>query len=156
MANVKYVVDLSEEEDQQLRKFISRGKVPARQAARARILLKANDGLSDEQVAVALEVGSATVGRIRQRFVEEGLEAALKDKPRPGRQRKLSGKQEAHLIAVACTDPPEGRARWTLRLLAGKVVELRFAESICHETVRQILKKTTSSPGNRTSGVSRR
>ena len=156
MANVKYVVDLSKEEEQQLRKFISRGKVSARRAALARILLKANDGLSDEQVAVALEVGSATVGRIRQRFVEEGLEAALKDKPRLGRQRKLSGKQEAHLIAVACTDPPEGRARWTLRLLAGKVVELGLAESICHETVRQILKKTTSSPGNSNSGVSRR
>ena len=156
MANVKYVVDLSQEEEQQLRKFISRGKVSARRAARARILLKANDGLSDEQVAVALEVGSATVGRIRQRFVEEGLDSALKDKPRPGRQRKLSGKQEAHLIAVACTDPPEGRARWTLRLLAGKVVELRLTESICHETVRQILKKTTSSLGNRTSGVFRR
>ena len=156
MAHVKYVVDLSEEEEQQLRKIISRGKVSARRAARARMLLKANEGLSDEQVAGNLEVGSATVGRIRQRFVEEGLEAALKDKPRPGQPRKLSGKQEAHLIAVACSNPPEGRARWTLRVLAGKVVELGFAESICHETVRQILKKTTSNPGKSNSGASRR
>ena len=156
MAHVKYVVDLSEEEEQRLRKIISRGKVSARRAARARILLKANEGLGDEQVASALEVGSATVGRIRQRFVEEGLEAALKDKPRPGQPRKLSGKQEAHLIAVACSNPPKGRARWTLRVLAGKVVELGFAESICHETVRQILKKTTSSPGKSNSGASRR
>lgn len=156
MAHVKYVVDLSEEEEQRLRKIISRGKVSARRAARARMLLKANEGLSDEQVAAALEVGSATVGRIRQRFVEEGLELALKDKPRPGQPRKLNGKQEAHLIAVACSDPPEGRARWTLRVLAGKVVELGFSESICHETVRQILKKTTSSPGKSNSGASRR
>ena len=156
MAHVKYVVDLSEEEEQQLRKIISRGKVSARRAARARMLLKANEGLSDEQVAGSLEVGSAKVGRIRQRFVEEGLEAALKDKPRPGQPRKLSGKQEAHLIAVACSDPPKGRARWTLRVLAGKVVELGFVESICHETVRQILKKTTSNPGKSNSGASRR
>ena len=156
MAHVKYVVDLSEDEEQQLRKIISRGKVSARRAARARMLLKANEGLGDEQVAAALEMGSATVGRIRQRFVEEGLEAALKDKARPGQPRKLSGKQEAHLIAVACSDPPKGRARWTLRVLAGKVVELGFAESICHETVRQILKKTTSNPGKSNSGASRR
>ena len=111
--------------------------------------------------AVVMEMGrtefasALDVEKLGDHF-EEGLEAALKDKPRPGRQRKLSGKQEAYLIAAACTDPPEGRARWTLRLLAGKVVELGFAESICHETVRQILKKTTSSPGNSTSGVSRR
>ena len=156
MAHVKYVVDLSGEEERRLRKVISRGKVSARRAARARILLKANEGLGDEQVASVLEVGSATVGRIRQRFVEEGLEAALTDKPRPGQPRKLSGKQEAHLIAVACGDPPEGRARWTLRVLAGKVVELGFAESICHETVRRILKKTTSNPGKSNSGASRR
>jgi transposase len=83
----------------------------------------------------------ATVGRIRQRFVEEGLEAALKDRPRPGQRRKLSGKQEARLIALACSSPPQGRARWTLRLLADKVVELGLTESICHETVRQVLKK---------------
>ena len=150
------MVELSEDERQELLKVISRGKVSARKAARARILLKADEGLGDEQVAAALDVGSATGGRVRQRFVEEGLEAALNDKPRPGHARKLNGKQEAHLIAIACSDPPQGHARWSLRLLAGKVVELGFAESICHETVRQVLKKTISSPGNNRCGASRK
>jgi transposase len=156
MGVAKYVVDLSEAEREQLVKFISRGKVSARKAARARILLKADEGLTDEQVAAALDLGSATVGRIRQRFVEEGLETALNDKARPGQARKLDGKREAHLIAIACSDPPAGHARWSLRLLAGKVVELGLAESICHETVRQVLKKTTSSPGSGACGASRK
>lgn len=154
MGVMKYVVDLSEEEREQLQRLISRGKVSAREAARARVLLKADEGLTDEQVAGALDLGSATVGRIRQRFVEEGLEAALHDKARPGQARKLSGKQEAHVIALACSEPPAGHARWSLRLLAGKVVELGLAESICHETVRQVLKKTTSSLGNSRCGAS--
>ena len=154
MGVAKYVVDLSEEEREQLHRIISRGKVSAREAARARVLLKADEGLTDEQVAGALDLGSATVGRIRQRFVEEGLEAALHDKARPGQARKLSGKQEAHVIALACSEPPAGHARWSLRLLAGKVVELGLAESICHETVRQVLKKTTSSLGNSRCGAS--
>ena len=94
-------------------------------------------------IAAALEVATATVGRIRKRLVEEGLEHALREQPRPGQRRKLSGKQEAHVIAVACSTPPEGRGRWTLRLLAGKVVELGFAPSISPETVRQMLKKTS-------------
>lgn len=156
MPAAKYIVDLTKHEEEQLRKFISRGTVSARRAARARILLKANEGLTDEQVAAALDVGIATVGRIRQRFVEEGVEAALKDRPRPGQRRKLTGKQEARLIALVCSSPPQGRARWSLRLLADKVVELGFTESICHETVRQVLKKTTSSRGKAASGASRR
>ena len=154
MASVKYLVDLSEEEEQQLRKFISRGKVSARRAARARILLKANDGLSDEQVAVALEVGSATVGRIRQRFVEEGLEAALSEHPRPGKERLLDGKQEAYLVALACSKPPNGRRSWTMQLLAGRLVELKIVESISDETVRRTLKKGRSSPGSARNGAS--
>ena len=114
-----------------------------RSQTRARVLLKADEGYTDGAIAAALEVATATVGRIRKRLVEEGLEHALREQPRPGQRRKLSGKQEAHVIAVACSTPPEGRGRWTLRLLAGKVVELGFAPSISPETVRQMLKKTS-------------
>ena len=94
--------------------------------------------------------------RARRRFVDEGLEAAINDRPRPGRERKLSGRQEAHLVAIACSSPPEGHVSWTLHLLADKVVELEFAGSISLETVRQILKKTNSSRGRRKSGASPR
>ena len=153
MPAVKYMVDLSDEEREQLRGFITKKKSSARKLTRARVLLKADEGLSDEAVVRALNVGIATVGRVRQRFVEEGLESALNDKPRAPRKRKLTGKQEAHVIALACSQAPEGRARWTLRLLASKVVELGYAESIAHETVRGILKKTISSLGSKSNGV---
>jgi transposase len=123
---------------------------------RARVLLKADERCSDPEIASALGIGLATVFRTRRRFVEEGLEQALRERPRPGGRRKLDGRQEAHLIAVACTTPPAGHARWTLRLLAGKVVELGFATSISHETVRSMLKKTTSSRGNERRGASPR
>jgi transposase len=156
MPALKYRVDLSQEEREELLQLLRKGNSPARKLARARILLKAAEGCSDEEVARALHVGSATVGRARQRFVEEGLDHALKERPRPGQRPKLDGPQQAHLIAVACSDPPEGRARWTLRLLAGQVVELGLAESITPETVRQILKKQTSSPGGKSNGVSPR
>ncbi len=126
--------------------FITKKKSSARKLTRARVLLKADEGLSDEAVVRALNVGIATVGRVRQRFVEEGLESALNDKPRAPRKRKLMGKQEAHVIAVACSQAPEGRARWTLRLLANKVVELGYAQSIAHETARHILKKNDLKP----------
>ena len=128
------------------------GKTGARKLTRARILLKAADGLSDDAIAAALDVGTATVVRTRQRFVEASL-GALDESPRPGAQRKLTGKQEAHVIAVACTPAPEGQARWTLRLLADKVVECGFAPSIARETVRQVRKKTHSSPGKPSNGV---
>ncbi len=154
MPAIKYIVDLIEEEREQLLQLIRKGKDSARKLARARILLEADEGRSDEQVAQALHVGSATVGRVRQRFVEAGFDHVLQERPRPGQRLKLDGKQQAHLIAVACSTPPEGHARWTLRLLAGKVVELGFAESIAPETVRQILKKQTSSPGRKSSGAS--
>lgn len=156
MPAAKYIVDLSDEERAQLLGFIAKGKTSARKLARARVLLKADEGLADEAVVRALNVGIATVGRVRQRFVEEGLECALNDKPRAPRKRKLTGKQEAHMIAVACSQAPEGRARWTLRLLANKVVELGYAQSIAHETVRHILKKTISSLGSKSNGVSPR
>ncbi len=101
----------------------------------------------------ALLVGPSTVSRVRRRFVEEGLESALKERPRPGQRRKLDGKQEAHLVAVACSPAPEGRVRWTLQLLANKVVELDLADSISPETVRQMLKKTNLNRGRRRNGV---
>jgi len=152
----RYVVELTKEERVQLRDLLRGGRSPVRMVTRARVLLKADEGRTDEVIAAALDVGTATVGRIRRRFVEEGLERALRERPRPGQRRRLSGKQEAHLVAVACSTPPEGRARWTLRLLAGKVVELGFVPSISPETVRQVLKKTNSSPGKGRSGVSQR
>ncbi len=98
-------------------------------------------------------VGPSTVSRVRRRFVEGGLERALNDRPRPGQRRKLDGKQEAHLVAVACSSAPEGHTRWTLRLLADRVVKLEFTDSISRETVRQLLKKTNSSRGRRRNGA---
>ena len=119
MARAKYMVDLAEEERVRLRTLLRRGKASVRMVARARVRLRAEEGYTDAAIA-ALDMGTA---RIRKRFVERGLEQALREQPRPGQRRKLSGKQEAHVIAVACTTPPEGHGR--LRLLAGKVVELR-------------------------------
>jgi transposase len=156
MGQPKYVVDLSEEEQAQLEALVRKGKSSARKQTRARILLKANQDMSVQEIMHALDVSEEMVRRARQRFVEEGLEAALHDKPRPGQKPKLSDKQCAHLIAVACSDAPDGHEHWTLRLLADKVVELGFAESISHETVRSVLKKTTSSRGKANSGASRR
>lgn len=143
----KYVVDLTPEERERLLKLIGQGEAKARTLSRARILLKADEGLSDEQIAKVLHSGSATVGRVRQRFVEEGLEAALSERPRRGQRPKLSGRDEAHLIAVACSAAPDGQARWSLRLLADKAVALGLAESLSHETVRRVLKKTTLNRG---------
>ena len=152
MPKKKYVVDLRAEERTTLEHMLRSGKTGARKLTRARILLKAADRLSDDAIAVALDVGTATVARTRQRFVETNL-GALDEAPRPGAQRKLTGKQEAHVIAMACTPAPEGQARWTLRLLAAKVVECGFAPSIARETVRQVLKKTNCSPGKPSNGV---
>ena len=140
MGRAKYVVELAEEERVRLRSLLRGGKASVRMVTRARVLLKADEGYTDGAIAAALEVATATVGRIRKRLVEEGLEHTLREQPRPGQRRKLSGKQEAHVIAVACSTPPEGRGP---SLLAGKVVELGFAPSISPETVRQMLKKTS-------------
>ena len=151
-----YRVSLTQEEREHLLGITRRGKSSVRKVKRSLILCKADEGLTDQQVAEALMVGPATVGRVRQRFVEGGLKRALDDLPRPGQRRKLDGKQEAHLVAVACSAPPEGHARWTLRLLAGQAVELGLTGSISRETVRQVLKKTNSSRGGRRSGASPR
>lgn len=153
MPAIKYVVDLSADERDQLLQLIHRGKPAARKVNRAHILLKAADGLHDEQIAQALHTGRATVERTRKRFVEAGLDGALHEKPRPGRARKLEGKAEALVIATVCSAAPQGHARWTLRLLAGRVVELKLADSISHEAIRQLLKKTNSNPGRNKNGA---
>ena len=151
-----YRVSLTQDEREHLLGVTKRGKSSGRKVKRALILCKADEGLTDQQVAEALLVGPATVGRVRQRFVEGGLKRALNDLPRPGQRRKLDGKQEAHLVAVACSTPPEGHSRWTLQLLAGQAVELELTDSISRETVRQVLKKTNSSRGGKRSGASPR
>jgi transposase len=159
MGPAKYVVNLSAAERDALTQLVRAGVRSARTLTRARVLLKADDGLPDPEVAAALDVGVATVHRIRQRCVEEGLEAALRDRPRPGAVPKFDTKQHAHVIALACSQPPEGRTRWTLRLLADRVVELRLAEQCSYETIRRALKKTlpaSSSRGRSSSGASRR
>jgi transposase len=151
-----YRVDLTQSEREQLLDIARKGKTSARKVKRSLILCKADEGLTDQQVSQALLVGPSTVSRVRRRFVEEGLESALKERPRPGQRRKLDGKQEAHLVAVACSPAPEGRAQWTLQLLANQVVELKLADSISPETVRQMLKKTSLNRGRRRNGASQR
>ena len=151
-----YRVNLTEAEREHLLGITRRGQSSGRKVKRSLILCKADEGLTDQQVAKALMVGPATAGRVRQRFVEGGLERALDDLPRPGQRRKLDGRQEAHLVAVACSAAPEGHTRWTLRLLADEAVKLELTDSISRETVRQVLKKTNSSRGGRRSGASPR
>jgi transposase len=150
----KYKVTLTAEERQQLHELLAAGKAAAQKLTHARILLKADAAAggpawADRRIAEAVEVGVATVERVRQRFVEQGLEAALVRKrlDRPSRQRKLDGRAEAHLIALACSAPPEGRKEWTMRLLADKLVELEIVDAVSDETVRRVLKKTRSSRG---------
>jgi hypothetical protein len=143
-------VTLEPEERQQLQDLIAAGKAAARKLAHARILLKADaaeDGPAwpDGRIAEALELSTATVERVRQRFVELGLDAALdrKQRGRPPRQIKLDGRAEARLIALACSAPPDGRATWTMQMLADKLVELQVVPTVSDETVRRALKKTS-------------
>lgn len=153
MAALKYLVVLSEQEKISLQKRIRSGHDGARVLMRARILLKADKGISETEIAKALEVNTRTVEKVRQRFCQEGLDRALHEKPRPGGKHKFDGKQEAHLVALACSTPPDGREHWTLKLLADKVVQLEMAESVSPETVRLVLKKTISSRGKKRSGA---
>ena len=152
----KYKVELTQSERSALIETSGRGKSLARTVKRALALLKADEGLADREVAEAVSISAATVARVRRRFAEEGVEAAINDRPRPGRGRKLNGRQEAHLVAITCSNAPEGHAHWTLQLLADQVVAMEFAGSISLETVRQILKKTNSNHGRRKSGASPR
>jgi transposase len=141
MPRKKHLINLSAEEQQQLTELTRKGSMKARQFKRAMILLKANEGLTDGQIMAAIDVSRPCVERIRKRFVEGGLERALNEDPRPGQRRKLDGRGEAQLIATACSQAPEGHDHWTVRLLAGRLVELGVVESISHETVRLTLKK---------------
>ena len=149
----KYIVTLMEEERRMLQEMLSRGKAAARKLMHARILLKADAAAggpawADQRIAEALEVGRATVERVRKEFVEEGFEAALeRRKPRRVYRRKLDGDGEAHLVALACQEPPEGHRRWTLQLLADRMVQLEYVDRISYQTVRRTLKKTRSSLG---------
>ena len=149
----QYVVRLSEEERAGLRTLIGRGDAPARVQTHARIVLKANRGeagpeWTDDAISRALEVDATTVARVRKLYATEGLEAALHRKA-PDRvyRRKLDGEQEARLVAVACSEPPSGHKRWTLRLLASRLVELEVVDTASYETVRRTLKQTGSSRG---------
>lgn len=149
----KYIVTLTDEERQTLQEMLSRGKAAARKLTHARILLKADappggPGWNDAAIAEGVEVGRATVERVRKEFVEEGLDAALeRRRPRRLYVRKLDGDGEAHLVALACQEPPEGRSRWTLQLLADRMVQLEYVDEISYQTVRRTLKKTRSSLG---------
>lgn len=144
---VKYTVNLSEAEREQLRSITSKGKTTGRIVKRAQILLLADEGYSDETISSMLKVGESTVHRTRQRLVEEGMELALKERPRRGRKSKLEGKTEAFLVATACSEPPQGRESWTMQLLADRLIELNLVENISDETVRRTLKKTKSNLG---------
>lgn len=146
--NKRYVVRLTPAEREEIQAIVSKGTANARKIVHAQILLKVDvDGprWTDEQAAEAFNVHTSSVRFVRERFVFEGLQSALdrKKQVRPSRERKLDGAQEARLLAIACGEPPEGRVRWTLRLLAGRMVELQVVDSLSHETVRQTLKKTS-------------
>ena len=142
-----YVVDLTREEKTELLELVSKGEARARTMNRAHILLLAEEGRTDKDIAEALHTSPSTVERTRRRLVEGGLEHALKESPRPGGRRKLDGRQEAYLVALACSDPPEGKKRWSMQMLADKLVELEGVEGISDETIRRTLKRGASSRG---------
>lgn len=148
-------VTLSENERASLYTFIHAGKANARTFTRARVLLKASEGWSDQQICEAFDISRNTAVRVRQVYLEGGVEAVLHDKRQARYRQAVTGGQAAHLIAMTCSPAPTGHDHWTMRLLAGKAVELGFVKSISPETIRQLLKKTNSSPGNTSSGVSR-
>ena len=138
----KYIVELESDERERLLELTSKGQLSARKMKRAQILLKADEGWKDKGIMAALNTSRGTVERTRKRFVEGGLDRALNEDPRPGQRAKLDEKAEAHLIALACSEAPDGHDHWPLRLLADKLVELGLVESLSHETVRKVLKKT--------------
>ena len=143
----RYRVTLTDEERERLRALTRKGTASARTVRRAQTLLLAAEERADDAIAAALHGGLSTVARTRQRFVEEGLEGAPTDRPRPGAVPKLTPKQQAFVVALACTKPPEGRLRWTMQLLADRLVELEVIPDISDESIRRLLKKTTSSRG---------
>ena len=156
MALEQYAVRLTPDERERLSRLIRSGKSSARIVARARILLKVDEGWNAPQVAAALDVSKGTVYRAKRRYAEEGLAGVIQDRVQANRYRKLDDKGEVHLIALACSPAPDGHDYWTLHLLADRVVELGLVESLSYETVRLRLKKTSSSRGGSGSGVSPR
>jgi transposase len=148
----RYRVTLSEEERERLHLLTRKGTASVRMVRRAQIVLLASEDRIDEEIAAALHVGVRTVERTRQRFVEEGLEASLRERPRPGARPKLGPKEQAYVVALACTKPPEGRERWTMQLLADRIVDLQIVPDITDEAIRRLLKRTSSSPGSSRSG----
>ena len=150
----KYLVTLRADEYQQLLTLTSQGKTSGRVFKRAHILLLADEGHDDATIAQMLHVGESTVHRTRQKFVDGGVDFALKERPRPGAKRKLDGNAEALLVATTCSDPPAGRTNWTMQLLADRLIELKVVESISDETVRRTLEQTTSSRGSSNNGAS--
>ena len=143
----KYIVDLDERERNELERLTTKGRSGARKIRRARILLLADEGRIDKEIASFLGSAVTTVERVRKRFVEEGLEAALSERPRPGAARKLDGRQEVFLMALACSDTPEGKGHWSMRMLAKRLVELEMVDEISDETVRRTLKRGSSNHG---------
>src|ERR1700726_3766114 len=144
--NVRYRVELSQDERDELTALLSGGKHGARKLKRAQILLAADAGAGDEDIAINVAVGGSTVYRTKRRFVEGNVEAALKEEPRAGADRKLTSNEQALLVATACSSPPEGRARWTLELLAGAMVKLTDHDSLSRETVRRRLAENHLKP----------
>src|ERR1700752_5101919 len=147
--NVRYRVTLTQDERDDLGALLSGGKQEARKLKRAQILLAADAGVGDEEIAASIGVGGSTVYRTKRRFVEGNLEAALSEDPRPGAERKLSGKEEALLVAIACSSPPKGRKRWTLELLADQLVKLTGHDNLSRETIRRRLAENDLKPWRR-------
>ena len=144
-----HVVKLTDDEREQLRRTINSGKGAARRLAHARVLLKSDQGLRDAEVADEIDVSVGMVERVRKRYCTEGLEASLSPRPQPARpaKRRIDGENEARLVAVACSAAPDGHDHWTLSLLAGRMVELKYVDAVSVQTVRRVLKKTRSSRG---------
>jgi putative transposase len=149
----KNKVILRSDQRKKLLKIIRTGHRKAREILYAHVLLKSAQGWTDEQIAQAFDISADTVQRTRLRFVQSGLKMALQESPRPGAPRQLTTEQETQLIALACSKPPDGHARWTVRLLAEEAVKRRIVSGMAPETLRQILKKTPSSPGNSKAGA---
>lgn len=151
--NQKYKIQLNDQQRQQLEKFISSGKVPARAITRAHILLKSDcspkgPNWSYQQISTAFNVSQVTVSNVRKTYINSGLEATInRKKPDRMYETRLDGEAEAHLIALACGEPPNGHERWTLRLLQDRMIKLKYVEDVSHETIRTVLKKTNLSPG---------
>jgi len=156
MADAKYRFSLTDDEKQELNKMVSSGKRNARQVLDALILLNCDESegkkLPDENISDFLKVGKLRVHRVRKRFFERGMDGVFNLPHGGGRAKCIDGDFEAHLIALSCGTPPEGHAQWSLRLLADKMVELKYIEAVSHETIRQVLKKTNSSLGKKISG----